>query len=287
MRVLISILVAISFTQVTSGQIDFSGKWQGAVIRKGQTLEQATLLYTEFTVDGTSLRGHSREEKYNTEEFAVKQLSGKVDEENVTFKQVVVQKSSKSSRTKWCRYDANLSYNEATGYLTGKYVSTDCKRVIGTIILFRADFELSKTETPGTGYLWFEQFIKDRKEGLSAPEIRKVERDNFVFEPVFFDFDQSDIRDEHIAFLERMIKVVKGHSDLRVKMVGHTDSDGSNAYNDGLSKRRAEAIVAFFVQRGLKADRLEFDFKGETQPVDTNATREGKQRNRRVDFSFI
>jgi OOP family OmpA-OmpF porin len=54
-----------------------------------------------------------------------------------------------------------------------------------------------------------------------------------------------------------------------------------------LSKRRAEAIIGFFTAHGLSKDRLEIDFKGESAPVDNNTTPEGKQHNRRVDFSFI
>jgi len=155
------------------------------------------------------------------------------------------------------------------------------------IILYKSDFEFSKGKEETISQLWFSQFIIDQKEGLNAPAIRKIERDNFVFEPVFFDFDESTIRHEYKAFLNQLIKVVKGHSDLRVKVTGHTDADGSNQYNDGLSQRRAEAIINYFVAHGLKSDRLVFDFKGEKMPVDTNETKEGKQRNRRVDFRFI
>ena len=74
---------------------------------------------------------------------------------------------------------------------------------------------------------------------------------------------------------------------MRVKVTGHTDADGSDAYNDELSKRRAKAIVDYFEAHGLSEDRLEFDFKGEHEPVDSNNTSSGKQRNRRVDFKFI
>jgi outer membrane protein OmpA-like peptidoglycan-associated protein len=84
-----------------------------------------------------------------------------------------------------------------------------------------------------------------------------------------------------------MIKVVKGHSDLRVKVTGHTDSDGSDQYNDTLSYNRAQAITNYFVKRGLSPDRLVIEFKGEHSPIDTNKNPEGKQRNRRVDFEFI
>lgn len=84
-----------------------------------------------------------------------------------------------------------------------------------------------------------------------------------------------------------MIQIVKGHSDLRVQVTGHTDAEGTNGYNDILSKKRAEAIIKYFVDNGLSEDRLKFDFKGENNPAATNDTAEGRQKNRRVDFEFI
>jgi outer membrane protein OmpA-like peptidoglycan-associated protein len=84
-----------------------------------------------------------------------------------------------------------------------------------------------------------------------------------------------------------MIRVVDGHTDLRIKVTGHTDADGSDAYNVDLSKKRAQSLIDFFVANGLSKDRIEIDFKGESLPVDSNSTPEGKQHNRRVDFAFI
>lgn len=84
-----------------------------------------------------------------------------------------------------------------------------------------------------------------------------------------------------------MIRMVKSHSDLRILITGHTDSDGSDAYNIDLSKRRAAALVQFFETHGLQPSRLEIDFKGEKEPVDKNDNDSGKQKNRRVDFRFI
>lgn len=265
----------------------YDGKWQGVVIRAGQSIEDGTLIYAEFAVNGNSVDGRTREEVYNTERFAVKKVGGSIKDGKLSFRQIVVEKSTKTSRMKWCRYSGELTYNETTGYLEGTYESTDCKRVIGKIIMYRSDFVLSREAQPEVSHIWFEHFLRDYKEGLNAPEIRKIERENFVFEPIFFDFDKYDIREEHDDFLKRLIKVVKGHSDLRVRVTGHTDADGSNAYNDTLSRNRARAIIDYFVRHGLSEDRLEFEFKGETVPIDTNSTPEGKQRNRRVDFAFI
>lgn len=279
---------ALLFAPYLMGQSDgFEGTWQGVVIRKGTAIEKGTLLYADFKLTGEDYEGHTREEGYESPYFSVKKLSGTVEGGHFVFRHSVEIKSKKSSRIRWCRFAADLVYDEETGYLSGTYESTDCKRVLGTIILYRSNVQLSTLEDTETSHMWFAQFVKDYKEGLSAPEIRKKERENFVFEPIFFDYDKDSIRDEYTDFLDRIIRVVKGHSDLRIKVTGHTDSDGSDAYNDTLSMRRSEAIVNYFVSRGLDRNRIVIDFKGEKQPADTNTTSEGKQRNRRVDFEFI
>ena len=84
-----------------------------------------------------------------------------------------------------------------------------------------------------------------------------------------------------------MARVVNGHSDLRIKIIGHTDADGSDIYNIDLSARRAKAIQEYFLKCGLESFKLVIDFKGEKMPIDNNQTSEGKQHNRRVDFQFI
>lgn len=265
----------------------FDGTWQGVLIRNGYSIEESTLFYTSFDKENNSISGLSREETYDSPYFSVKKLSGSIENNTLKFKQVVELKSKRSGRSKWCRLSFQVNYNDSSGYLQGDFISTDCKRVIGKVILYKSDFELSTEEEATVSHIWYNQFKSDLKEGLNAPEIRKIERENFMFEPIFFDYDKSDIREEHSAFLNRLIHVVKGHSDLRVKVIGHTDSDGSHEYNDELSKQRAQAITNFFVSKGLSKDRLIIEFKGERNPVDTNSTSEGKQRNRRVDFSFI
>ena len=268
-------------------QAQFDGTWQGVLIRAGQNIEQSTLFYIDINTSQDKLSGYSREEIPDSENYAVKKLSGEIELNTLSFKQIVVSKSKNSARTKWCRFNGELHYDSITGYLKGKFNSSDCKRVIGEIILYKSDFEFSNNDEVKISQLWHTQFIKDQKEGLNAPVIRKKERDNFKFSPVFFDFDQAEIREEHEDFLNRLIKIVKGHTDLRVKVTGHTDSDGSNNYNERLSEKRAQAIIDYFVLNGLSADRLVFDFKGEEMPADTNSTKEGKQKNRRVDFKFI
>lgn len=287
MRVLFTFVISGFFLFQSFAQEKLSGTWLGVLQRAGQSYSEGTPFYLQVEGNGKSITGHTREEIYDTDDFAVKQIKGTIENGALTFQQIVISKSKKNPKIKWCRFDAELKYNSTTGYLEGNFESTDCKRLIGKITLYRSEYNFAQDKKNELSQLWFTQIVKDLKAGLFAPEIRKMERDNFKFEPVFFDFDKAEIRAEHYDFLNRLIKVVKGHSDLRVKVIGHTDADGSDSYNDGLSKRRAEIIIQYFAQHGLSADRLEFDFKGEKQPVDSNNTSEGKQRNRRVDFSFI
>ncbi|MDG1147325.1 MAG: OmpA family protein [Crocinitomicaceae bacterium] len=267
-------------------QTKFEGNWEGVIIRAGQTPNQGTLLYLELNAQSSSFQGYSREEVLNTNTYALKGVSASKNGDTLSLKQDFI-KNTNAYRIKWCRLKADLVFNKNTGYLEGNYKSIDCRRVMGKIILYRTDVKLEKNEVPERGQYWFDDFIYGIEEGLNAPEIRIKERENFVFEPVFFAFDKAEIHPDYIDFLNELIKVVKGHSDLRVRVVGHTDSDGTDVYNIDLSKRRAEAIVHYFVLHGLSADRLQFDFKGEKVPIDTNSTSQGKQKNRRVDFSFI
>ena len=280
----IILFILMTFTGHTTS---VQGTWQGVIIPAGQPFLKGTPLYIQIIDQGSSLSGKMREEKMGSSDFAVKQFTGTRNSEEILLKQTVVERKSKSVGIKWCLLTMDLRYDSITGYLKGKFTSTDCKRFMGEIILYRADFEFAPDVENSLGQLWFTRFAEDWKQGFNSPEIRKKERDNFVFEPIYFDFDKYEIRSEHFDFLDRLIKVVKGHSDLRVKVTGHTDSEGSDAYNDILSKQRAKAIVDYFVAHGLSKDRLVFDFKGEKQPAATNDTPDGRQRNRRVDFSFI
>jgi OOP family OmpA-OmpF porin len=69
--------------------------------------------------------------------------------------------------------------------------------------------------------------------------------------------------------------------------IGHTDSIGSNAYNQRLSVRRAEAIKSYLVSKGVEANRIYTEGKGEKQPVASNKTKEGREKNRRVEIEVI
>lgn len=285
MRYLLTIYLTLFFVPLYFGQL--SGVWQGIMIKDGSINDQSTLVFAHFEISDGNVSGNTRNEMYDTDLFAVKKIRGTSIQNKLSFSEFVIEKKKNNSKINWCNISADLIYDDSTGYLTGRYTSSDCKRNNGKIILYRFKGEFPKDEESALSQVWYTRFLIDLKKGYNAPEIREKERKSFVFQPIYFDYDKDELKSEYFSFLIKMVRVVDGHSDLRIKVTGHTDSDGSDSYNEDLSRRRAEALINFFVSQGLSIDRIVLDFKGEKEPVDTNSTPEGKQKNRRVDFSFI
>ncbi len=103
----------------------------------------------------------------------------------------------------------------------------------------------------------------------------------------FFDFDKSVLKPEGKAKLDDLVGKVKGISLEVIIAVGHTDSVGSDAYNQSLSVRRAEAVKAYLVSKGIEKNRVYTEGKGEKQPVADNKTSEGRAKNRRVEIEVV
>ena len=107
----------------------------------------------------------------------------------------------------------------------------------------------------------------------------------FVFTDVNFDTDKSILKPEAKASLDKFAEYMLAHPNYTVDISGHTDSDGSAEYNQGLSERRALAVKYYFInESGIDPLRLESRGMGEIDPIDTNDTPEGKANNRRTVF---
>jgi OOP family OmpA-OmpF porin len=121
-----------------------------------------------------------------------------------------------------------------------------------------------------------------------APEKPKPVAEKITFAAdVFFDFDKSVIKPEGKSKLDDVSNKVRGINLEVVIAIGHADSTGSDAYNQRLSVRRAEAVKAYLVSKGIEGNRVYTEGKGEKQPVADNKTREGRAKNRRVEIEVI
>ena len=101
-----------------------------------------------------------------------------------------------------------------------------------------------------------------------------------------FDFDKSVVRPDGKARIDEALGKLKGVDLEMVIATGHTDSIGTDAYNQKLSERRAAAVKDYLVSKGISSSKITTIGKGESQPVATNKTKEGRQKNRRVDIEF-
>jgi len=101
-----------------------------------------------------------------------------------------------------------------------------------------------------------------------------------------FDFDKSVLRPDGKKSIDDALAKIQGTDLEMVIATGHTDSIGTDQYNQRLSERRAQAVKDYLVSKGIPASKITTIGKGESQPVATNKTAEGRQKNRRVDIEF-
>jgi OOP family OmpA-OmpF porin len=122
---------------------------------------------------------------------------------------------------------------------------------------------------------------------LPAPAPVPVsEKVSFAAEALF-DFDKSLVKPEGKAALDDLLNKLAGMNTEVMVTVGHTDSVGTDAYNQRLSLRRAEAVKAYIVSKGVEASRVYTEGKGESQPIADNNTAEGRAKNRRVTVEVV
>lgn len=103
----------------------------------------------------------------------------------------------------------------------------------------------------------------------------------------FFDFDKAVLKPEGRAKLDDLVSKMKSINLEVVIAVGHTDSVGTDAYNQRLSVRRAEAVKAYLTSKGIEKNRVYTEGKGQKQPVADNKTAEGRAKNRRVEIEVV
>ena len=120
----------------------------------------------------------------------------------------------------------------------------------------------------------------------AAPAAPATEKVSFAAD-AFFDFNKTALKPAGKAKLDDLADKVKGLNLEVVIAVGHTDSVGSDAYNNKLSVKRSEAVKSYLAGKGIDASKIYTEGKGEKQPVADNKTAEGRAKNRRVEIEVV
>ncbi len=121
-----------------------------------------------------------------------------------------------------------------------------------------------------------------------CPAARVEQNEIRIIERVEFEYNKAKLTPEGEKVLTEVLGVINAHPEFtKLSVEGHTDDRGNDNYNKDLSRRRAKAVVDWFVKKGLKKNRLTSVGYGKEKPIDTNSTEEGRQNNRRVEFHII
>lgn len=118
--------------------------------------------------------------------------------------------------------------------------------------------------------------------------LRPVKKgDTFIVKNLFFATNKTRILKTSEEALSELSQYLETNSELNIRIIGHTDNIGSDAANQRLSEGRANAVREALIKRGIAPERLQAEGRGESQPIDTNDTEEGRQNNRRVEIEIL
>jgi OOP family OmpA-OmpF porin len=135
--------------------------------------------------------------------------------------------------------------------------------------------------------------IDDKDQCPETPAGARVDGDGCPFDTVIdlkgvtFEFDKTRLRPDAETILDWAVGILKKYPEMQVEIAGHTDSIGSEEYNQRLSEGRAQAVKDYFVEHGVPESQMSVMGYGESEPRDTNDTAEGRERNRRVELRIL
>ena len=119
---------------------------------------------------------------------------------------------------------------------------------------------------------------------LQVKDLSLTYDDKCILHDINFEFDSSRLTAASKAQLDKIAAGLRGQPTMGLVIEGHTDATGPDAYNPKLSKERAGSARSYLIEQGIEASRLEATGYGESKPIATNKTKEGRAENRRVEF---
>lgn len=174
-----------------------------------------------------------------------------------------------------------------------KYLSViEYPNVIGAGCGFKSDVLFLKGNTCALGLPSFIQtyFVKENP-GKNKSEVKIFSEkekigvnQRFILNNILFDFNKSTLRATSYPELLKVVTILKKNPTYQIEISGHTDNIGNKSYNIQLSKERAEAVAAFLILKGIDKNRIISIGKGNSEPIESNDSDTGRQKNRRVEF---
>lgn len=179
---------------------------------------------------------------------------------------------------------AKADHEKAVTMVPVSSESDSCKSVRGNLACERT-YGVPEKANPDAWASDHEPYSKKQRwYGFGASAPRKI-----VLEGIRFDFNKSNINSASIPILEKNVAELKSARAVRIKIIGHTDSIGSDSYNQTLSERRAASVMSYFASQGVDSSRMTSEGHGEREPVAPNTVDgkdnpAGRAKNRRIEI---
>jgi len=226
----------------------------------------------------------------NTDIFRIKLPIVRSPEPFVTVKGKIVDKNSSKPLGAKIVYE-RLPDGKGLGISqsnpeTGEY---EIRLPAGEMYGLRAesDGSLSESQSLDLRDIKYDQTI-ERDFNLDPIGVARVQENaTILLNNLFFDLEKATLRPESFPELNRIVSLMNEKPSMQIEIAGHTDNTGSDTYNLELSRQRANSVASYLVGKGIDKSRMNVEFFGETKPMISNETREGRKKNRRVEFKIL
>jgi outer membrane protein OmpA-like peptidoglycan-associated protein len=262
------------------GQLN--GSWQGVLIQgnpDGSTTNFA--IWLDLFVDGPRIKGSIRSEQANTPYYKISSIIGKVEGNNILVKEKIIVNEDTQEGMGWCLLLAKFVYNESEQKLKGTYTSDTEGCVPGELVLVKSNKAFNREATE-----IIEASSLEEVEALLGEEIAVVGK-QFVLTDVKFQSGKHNIASSSYSYLNKIVRLLKENSSIKIHLKGHTDSDGDDENNFILSQKRAKSVSEYLEKKGVNEDMVTYEGYGESRSIATNESKPGKQLNRRVELLIV
>lgn len=259
-----------------------AGVWQGVLTQPANKMVTNYAFWLEIKPRGTTVSGYTRIEIDESNAYGVATISGNISGDRLTFREERLVEQKNYQGFKWCNKFGRLSLDESDGSLRGDWFADNCQKG-GKLILYRSEAPFNYHDNRLSEFVSIDQLVKRLKSGEQVEKANKVIK--LDLENIEYATNKAVINPASEAYLERtLLPFMRDNAQVKLRVTGHTDNVGNDAYNLQLSQRRAKAVVDFLVERGIDRNRLSFEGYGETRPVADNSSPQGRRLNRRVEF---
>lgn len=263
-----------------------TGNWQGILTHPNDTIgfTDNYAFWLNIEQEGDSIYGHSRIEMANSKNFSVMLFKGTFSNKHLD----IVENSWEESHMgegifiNWCLKRMSFIYHweDSTETMRGIWSSSkECGP--GEVFLHRSEVEFNERTSQSHEYLSF----KDFRQRIRQEE--SVLNTKIILPKVTFEADQYKLLPEARPILKELKDVMVANPGLRINILGHTGNIGHDQYNLTLSLERARIVKDYLEKLGIQESRIHFHGFGESRPVATNSTEEGRKKNRRIEFEVI